>query len=42
MFEQLKFFFNLQEVDNLDIQYLVNSFIKNGDVKLENAFSLIA
>ena len=25
-----------EEVDNLDMQYKVNNFIKNGDVKLEN------
>ena len=25
-----------EEVDNLDMKYIVNNFIKNGDVKLEN------
>ena len=25
-----------EEVDNLDIKYIVNNFIKNGDVKLRN------
>ena len=25
-----------EEVDNLDMNYIVNNFIKNGDVKLEN------
>ena len=25
-----------EEVDNLDIKYIVNNVIKNGDVKLEN------
>ena len=24
------------EVDNFDIKYIVNNFVKNGDVKLEN------
>ena len=25
-----------EEIDNLDIKSIVNNFIKNGDVKLEN------
>ena len=25
-----------EEVDNLDMKYIVNNFIKNGDVKLDN------
>ena len=25
-----------EEVDNLDMKYIVNNFINNGDVKLEN------
>ena len=25
-----------EEVDNLDIKYIVNNFVTNGDVKLEN------
>ena len=25
-----------KEVDDLDMKYIVNNFIKNGDVKLEN------
>ena len=25
-----------EDVDNLDMKYIVNNFIKNGDVKLEN------
>ena len=28
--------FYKEEVDNLDMKYIVNNFIKNGDVKLEN------
>ena len=37
MFEQLNDFINLQEeVDNLDMKYIVNNFLKNCDVKLEN------
>ena len=30
-----------EEVDNLDMKCIVNDFIKNGDVKRTNAFSLI-
>ena len=30
-----------EEVDNLDKKSIVNNFIKNGDVKLENIFFLI-
>ena len=25
-----------EEVDNLDMKYIINNFVKNGDVKLEN------
>ena len=30
-----------EEVDNLDMKCIVNDFIKNGDVKRTNVFSLI-
>ena len=33
--------FYKEEVDNLDMKCIVNDFIKNGDVKQMNAFSLI-
>ena len=28
-----------EEVDNLDMKYIVNTFIKNGDVNLENVLT---
>ena len=40
MFEQLLSIYK-EEVDNLDMKYIVNNFIKNGDVKLKNDISLI-
>ena len=37
MFEQLIYLSIYKEkVDILDMKYIVNNFIKNGDVKLEN------
>ena len=37
MFEQLMILLTCKEgVDNLDMKYIINNLIKNGDVKLEN------